>query len=132
MRLLIPLVLLLNISFVVARNGCVDDPPNWKDKTGSNCNAYRRNSDWCASADDYKSNGISALKACCTCGGGTNDNQSDSCQDNRSWRDKGGMGCDSYVKFPHWCNHAWKYARNGRDANDECCVCQRRSDSAAN
>ena len=68
---------------------------------------------------------MSASSVCCACGGGTN-KQGDYCQDNQNWKDNGGMGCDLYVKYPHWCDHAWKYARNGRDAKDECCVCQRR------
>jgi len=62
---------------------CVDDPSEWRSKTKSTCADYL-NFNWCTSSGGYgegwgdngdfkawaSSTGISAVEACCSCGGG--------------------------------------------------------------
>ena len=125
MRLTTILILLINVAYAFA--GCTNFPFNWKDRLGQDCRQYAKHN-WCAGADSYTNkDGYSASDVCCTCGGGKR-TQGDTCTDNVAWRDKGNFSCEQYNKYPQWCSHAWKYARNGRDATDECCVCKKNGD----
>ena len=63
-------------------NVCKDDPPNWIDYMGDNCQDYERY-DWCEFAWQYPSNeGVTALEACCSCDGGTSQDN-DECVDSK-------------------------------------------------
>jgi len=49
---------------------CHDTPANWTDSYGNNCSSYAENN-YCNSSKWTDAHGISAIEACCECGGGT-------------------------------------------------------------
>jgi len=58
--------------FIVTPDGGCADFPSWADSDGDKCSKIVKN-EWCAYAEDFKVKGVSALDACCGCGGGTKD-----------------------------------------------------------
>jgi hypothetical protein len=55
---------------------CATSPSNWTDRDGDDCEAYASN-EWCFESwvDDYAVGAVSAVEACCQCGGGSSGSQ---------------------------------------------------------
>lgn len=141
---------------------CSDLPLGWKSSEGDPCSIYQLNSyctpegregagwdscSWGPITDYADSHGISALDACCACGGGSNPapptppppSPPSTCTDHPSnWRSSEGDSCCTYVfsdycsadgtEGPGWDHASWgpisDYADSqGRSALDACCGC---------
>jgi len=121
---------------------CMDMPRGWEDQDADTCAHYNKRSYCSASGDigsgwdkswglitDYTTGGVSAVTACCTCGGGCYD-------DPNGWTDLYGVSCAEYAGND-WCapdgtpgggwQAAWgspeRYGRAGRNAFTACCEC---------
>jgi len=95
------------------------DMAGWTDKLGYTCDAYKAED--CPTARKYvNSQGIGAIRACCTCGGGT---AVPDCVDDPNWLDSLGYSCSAYtvdecVTAPYYVNS------KGVDATQACCSCK--------
>lgn len=128
--------------------GCVD--LSWADREGGSCGDYepqvvamrsgtrrpscvnRAPSDSSSEAFlSYAVNNVSALDACCNCGGGKQADETDvACRDMPRWKDKRGGTCLNYTDV---CQAGRKVAEevdlaasadaSGFSAEDACCVC---------
>ena len=86
-----------------------------EDKDGKGCDFYEYDKTYCISAPKWADRkGISALDACCFCNGGNQGTQNDRCEDNDDFMDSDGFSCDKYDQYPHWCDAAEKYEKNGK------------------
>lgn len=145
-----------------APSKCKDKPETWRSSEGDPCSIYDLNSycsadghegkgwnicSWGSIKDYADPNGITALEACCACGGGTNPvtpappapSSPHKCTDKpKTWRSSEGDSCctygwDSYCtpeggEGRSWDHAAWgpisDYAdKNGISALQACCVC---------
>jgi len=112
----------------------------WKDIDGYSCADY--DTTWCQAgaalhpwiefaslAAEPKPHhiGVSALDACCACGGGIGEER---CENRADWKDKNGADCDSYretCKFGTPLHGIADYENNadenGVNALHACCIC---------
>jgi len=125
----------------------------WRDSEGRGCLDYRH-SELCTRQGgfgagwgvgrgrfaDYRNEEMTALDACCACGGGTYleaEAMAGTCNDTAGWTDKGGHGCSKY-QSNRWCRksgeaglgwhaEAWGPLSSARslDASvlEACCAC---------
>lgn len=133
--------------------GC-EDRPQWRDLSGDDCATYRER-EWCmgdglgpawdtdwGSVESYAVDGVSALRACCACGGGEAAKVAagEACTDDGPgegrWVDSEGDGCDAYEAL-RWCTPARQpgpnflggvadfalFSNHGLTALAACCAC---------
>lgn len=122
-----------------------EDVAGWTDASGTGCGWYDGMAD-----DDYyagqsvcatfgsccpDANGLTAVKACCVCGGGSTFSAA-TCTSDYSWRDADGVGCAWYEEpvgtDDYWYDDSstrcWIYGNDapgtgGLVANEACCEC---------
>ncbi len=87
----------------------------WEDSVGDGCDTY--DDYFCSRAEVYEKDNVSALSACCECGGGLK------CYNNDAyWNDSDGDDC-SYYTNKRRCSTAERYRHHGKSAKDLCCEC---------
>ncbi|CAJ1442447.1 unnamed protein product, partial [Effrenium voratum] len=130
-------------NLVLAVLACYD-LPGWSDGGGDTCAGYVDEA-WCSSDrgygagweaswgsfEDYAREGLTAVAACCGCGGGLRNESNASDCDQTQWRDAKGFSCQDYLELA-WCSGGWLKERGtyqdqadagGVDAIAACCSC---------
>jgi len=108
---------------------CTDNPEGWTDVDGFNCPWFAEGSNNCAFVGNNHANkdGITAIEACCACGGGstldTPEPTAPPCTD-EGWLDFYGDTCEWYAVNDHCAKYGDIWAKNGGiAANEACCAC---------
>ena len=134
---------LIDSNFLETAAQCVDSPADWVDSNNLGCSDYDKRPKWCKlNPENYANDGVSALDACCICGGGDSSTPSptntptvapsdepsvfndEKCTDFPDFKDRSNYGCYTYDERPFWCTVAKNFMnREGVSASDACCVC---------
>ena len=99
---------------------CHDIVP-WVDKDGDSCTPYEANDNFGCQTQGTTNgtDGITANRACCACGGGINIFQDISCQNIVPWEDEDSRRCTAYGTYSRCTNTG----TDGITANSACCAC---------
>jgi len=97
------------------------DQPNWADSAGDGCDWYNTADRCIVFGDGFAGvDGLVANEACCSCGGGTTEEE---CVDD-DWVDSFGDGCEWY-EFEDYCSlFGNDFVNDGKTASTACCACQ--------
>jgi len=94
------------------------DIENWVDSKGYSCSTYTD----CSNVNAWAVNGMSALNACCLCGGGVRklSNRTElGCKDLHGWVDSQNYTCSDYGG----CQNVEKWGVDRVSAREACCLC---------
>ena len=99
---------------------CHDIVP-WVDRDGDSCTLYEANDNFGCQTQGTTNgtDGITANRACCACGGGINIFQDISCQNIVPWEDEESRRCTAYGTYSRCTNTG----TDGITANSACCAC---------